>query len=219
LGAPARNRPLVPRRLTNRDKRPPFCHGSLHDQGLKGCLYIKAATLPLQHLATFSSPIRRHHRRRVLLLLLLCRCHPPRPLLSAATPVLYPRDSSQLPASRNPSSTDPPAPSPHRHGAGLPPSTPETRAAPSPTCPGLRGSTSPSSSSRPPPHPPPLHCPPRPSELRRRRAPCCWAGLRVVAYDYASTSSPHPAAPAVSLMVVPPPDRRRTPALHECPKF
>jgi hypothetical protein len=62
----AQNHPLVPGGITNHDKIHPFCHGSLHDLGLKVCLYIKAATLPLQHLATFSSLIHCHHRRRVL---------------------------------------------------------------------------------------------------------------------------------------------------------
>jgi hypothetical protein len=114
---PTRNHPLVPGGIINRDKRHPFYHGLLHDPGLKVCLYIKAATLPLQHLATFSSSIRRHHRRRVLL---RRRCrHPPRPPPSAAHPLLCPMGFSA--ASGLPKSADavapPPSPPHHRSTA------------------------------------------------------------------------------------------------------
>jgi hypothetical protein len=109
---PARNHPLVPGGITNREKRHPFCHSLLHDPGQKVCLYIKAATLLLQHLATFSSPIRRHRRRRVLLL--RCRRHPLRPSPSAASPSSAPRDSPPPPASRNPPMPSPPATPPVR---------------------------------------------------------------------------------------------------------
>jgi hypothetical protein len=115
------------------------------------CLYIKAVTLPLQHLDTFSSPIHRHRRRRVLLL--RCRRHPPRPPPSVAPPVLCPTGFSTAVGLLK--SADALAP---RHAAGPPLSAPGTRATSSPTCLGLRGSlipillasaSSPSSSSAP----------------------------------------------------------------------
>jgi hypothetical protein len=97
------------------------------------CLYIKAATLPLQHLATISSPIRRHRLRRVLLRRRRRR-HPPRPQPSMAPPVLCPTGfSAAVGLSKSAVTLT------HRHTAGPPPSTPGTRATSSPTCPGLPG--------------------------------------------------------------------------------
>jgi hypothetical protein len=176
-------------------KGPPFCHGSLHDPGLKGCLYIKAATLPLQHLATFSSPIRRHRRRRVLLHRYR---HPPRPPPSAAPPVLCPPGFSvaaDLPESAVHRPADALAP---RHAARPPPSVLGTRP------PSSRPA---SASGAPPPHLPRvgllhilLHA--VLPGLRCRRAPCRPTDLRVVASARASTSSPRPVASAFSLTVV-----------------
>jgi hypothetical protein len=173
---PARNHPLVQGGITNRDKRHPFCHGSLHDPGLKVCLYIKAATLPLQHLATFSSLIRRHRRRRVLLLRRCC--HPSRPPPSEAPPSSAPRDSPPPPASRNPPTPLPRARPPVRRRRppercflpdlprplGLPdPHTPRVGLLPilllRVVLPGLRGSAA----------------------AAARRVPCCPAILSIVA--------------------------------------
>jgi hypothetical protein len=74
------------------------------------CLYIKIATLPLQHLATFSSPICRHRRRCVLLL--YRRRYPPRLPPSAAPLVHCPTGFST--AAGHPKSADALAP---RHAA------------------------------------------------------------------------------------------------------
>jgi hypothetical protein len=204
LRAPARNRPLVPGRLTNHDKRPSFCHGSLHDPGLKGCLYIKAATLLLQHLASFSSPIRRHHRRCVLLLLLR-RCHPPRPLPSVAPPCLLrprilrrrrpPRICRPPTRPRPPPRSQSAAVGPRNAGDFLP-NLPQPPGLLLPiilirvVLPGLRGSAT-----------------------AARRVPCRPAGLCVVASARASTSSPRPAASAFSLIVVLPNAGRGAPSL------
>jgi hypothetical protein len=130
-------------------ERHPFCHGLLHDPGLKMCLYIKVATLPLQHLATFLSPIRRYRRRRVHLL--LRRRHPPRPPHSAAAPVLCPTGFSA--DAGLPKSADALAP---RHAAGPPLSafSPSSCSTPSSPAPGA---------------PPPSPCALPPGRLEHRR--------------------------------------------------
>jgi hypothetical protein len=115
-------------------------------------------TLPLQHLATFSSPIRRHRRRRVVLL--RRRCHPTRPPLLRHPPSSAPRDSPPPPASRNPLTPSPPAMPPVRLRRPLERGRLPPRPAPA----------TPASGAPPPPRrPPPLRRPPRPPGLRRRR--------------------------------------------------
>jgi hypothetical protein len=131
----------------------PFCHGSLHDAGLKVCLYIKAATLPLRHLAIFrprSAAIVVAVSSSAAAAVIL----PDR--LSRRSPILCPTVFSA--AAGLPKSVDALAP---RHAAGPPPSAPGTRAASFPTCPGAPP---------PPRHPPPLRRPPRPPGLHHRRA-------------------------------------------------
>jgi hypothetical protein len=129
-----------------------------------------------------------------------------------SAPILFPPPRilrrRRPPRIRHPPTHRCPRPPPHRRSqvVGL-----GTRPASSPTCPGLRGSSSPYSSHRPPPHPPP-HRLPRPPRLHRHRAPCRPASLRVVASARASTSSPRPAASAFSLTVVLPNAGRGAPA-------
>jgi hypothetical protein len=131
-----------------------------------------------------------------------------------APPVLCPRDSPPLLASRNPPSTDPPMPSPT--------ATPSVRRRRPPERGRLPPRPAPVSGA-PPPHPPRVGL--LPILLLRvilpglwgfaattRRAPCCSAGLHVIASARASTSSPHSAASAFSLTVVLPNTGRGAPS-------
>jgi hypothetical protein len=158
-------------------------------------LYIKSATLPLQHLATFSSPIRCHRRRCVLFLRRRRhpprpRRHPPRPPPSTTPPILCPTGffaTGGLPKSAVHRPTDALA---SRHAVGSPPSAPRTRPASSRPAP---------ASGAPHPHNPRVVLLPilllcavlpslRGSAAAARRVPYRLAGLRVVTSARASTS-------------------------------
>jgi hypothetical protein len=224
FGAPARNHPLVPGSITNRDKRRPFCHGSLQEPGLMVCLYIKAATLSLQHFFV-----------------------PDPPPSSSSCPPLPPPSSSQTAAFRGAPWPLPPgfsatASLPEsavhrpanaldlRHATGPPPSAPGTRPAFTLTCPGLRGSH---------PHTPRISLllilllrvvlPVLRGSTAVRRVPC---------RPPACASSPPPVHQHLCLILLPLPSasrlsfpttvgahpptplcRRRTPTLPDCPQI
>jgi hypothetical protein len=142
------------------------------------CLYIKAATLPLQHLATFWSLIRRHRRRRVLLR--RRRRYPPRPPHSAAPPVLCPTGFSTDAGLQK--STDALAP---RHAAGPPLSASSPSSSSTPSSPTSRA---------PPPSPRALP-PGRPED----RCLVLLVGAPLPRPPTAGVHRPYPAAPKLGL--------------------